>query len=1327
MIGSIVEKPSSSPKPPLFVPPSAPTPGGFPRAAHRSKSTSLFAQARSKPSPSRQIQAPVVQSTIPIPPPPRSRYPLESHHDQSVSEERRIIESAQRENEERIAGMSLDEREQEARELVERFGGGLADLLRKRREAREAKENSNATSASLSVSQVSVDSNSDEPASSPSITAPKETQEEPSVSKTVRFATNPESMPASFQSTISNQPISDPISPEDTPASILSQYFPTDTTYDPSKLEWLQPLPSNSTTLAPSAPSSSRYDLSGQPISISRSASLPTHLGLHHHGDDPGLAGYTLDEVLHLCLSTSVSQRVAMLDVLSKIVRVSARLDTNGILSQGEEAAEAESLAEKALEIAGRSLEEGRGGVNVISRGIEIIYEVLVGSGAQGEGKEEEDVEIHEEVIDGVLAPGLEGKDRSILVRLPGLIPLLVVQLGNPGLMSRTNHQLLAILVRMARLPDPVGDLLLSSSSVNSVSSSSPLLQSILRNLSESHPDPLNLILLHALVVSSRKTAERLTNHPSSPLPALLRFVALGSSSPHLLILARLSIDIYSSLGRYGLLSFICSDGSDIWRNIEITIHQNLRTLHSATPSWPSVSHLALARSFYSLLTSWTVCATDPHQTSPEHDITWSQVQGMGWFPDALVVLSGLLSMPWSSTGDTAKAFLVSVMGFVRAWIEGSKVNEPKGGEEVRLKVGQLAGLQVDKAEELSRIWAGSVQAELQKSEVSWSTVARTIRLMDGLIRLVDPSQASIEKLDETLGQTFDVLLTLSSHWSSKHVSFLDVRPITSFLTAYLLHKRSFLPTADWLSLALDVLRLLVPGDEPLARSLLEVVFALDLTEVPGGKTLLDQVGHRHGFWILEPFFYFVTSPSEESHIAPSFPMPRTLKQITSLRLPSARSSTSSPSSSSHPQSKCGLPLSPTWFFSPMDELLHSSSSRAFASAPPSWDASEPELVRATLAFARLVQTLPRSSLSSSNTTDKKNSSISRLNPSQVMYECMKIFLLEKGVVAPLEEPSKDEEGKEVFRDPGVEALVRDLLKPSLFWSSSYNPPRSSPFPSGLEQAHALSSISAPSSTMATTSGGQGGQTKDSSTPFFQTYTDFHALYSSISYAHPIFSSLLLPPLAMGYEKDYRALFWNGENVGLLPGFTTQVAHVLCEYNATQDDNESSGKRIEPYFYPQETQTDILGSYLRALVLPLNSTQGRPGLDRDRTEFLYWVAIHHLTSAIFSPESVVPKAAGTEVVVENRKRHPSARSFLLALLEKAGDVVLSDLVKYNQPERSISQTQSGQRSMRFPPGCYDLSGLSSSEIKARLDLVRGWAGERGVSRIKDVGFGRDFS
>lgn len=61
-------------------------------------------------------------------------------------------------------------------------------------------------------------------------------------------------------------------------------------------------------------------DFDGFPINYAESLSLPVHLGLHHHGEQPDLAGYTLKEIFLLCRSTIPAQRVINLKLLGNII-----------------------------------------------------------------------------------------------------------------------------------------------------------------------------------------------------------------------------------------------------------------------------------------------------------------------------------------------------------------------------------------------------------------------------------------------------------------------------------------------------------------------------------------------------------------------------------------------------------------------------------------------------------------------------------------------------------------------------------------------------------------------------------------------------------------------------------------------------------------------------------------------------------------------------------------------------------------------------------------------------------------------------------------------
>lgn len=112
---------------------------------------------------------------------------------------------------------------------------------------------------------------------------------------------------------------------------LKTHYFP-EITHNPSSLSWLQPPssspedPESESAYHPSssaismAPSSIRFSLRGTILAPTTSLSLPTTLGLHHHGDDPQAAGYTIPELAILSRSTFPAQRCVAWQVLGRIL-----------------------------------------------------------------------------------------------------------------------------------------------------------------------------------------------------------------------------------------------------------------------------------------------------------------------------------------------------------------------------------------------------------------------------------------------------------------------------------------------------------------------------------------------------------------------------------------------------------------------------------------------------------------------------------------------------------------------------------------------------------------------------------------------------------------------------------------------------------------------------------------------------------------------------------------------------------------------------------------------------------------------------------------------
>ncbi|NXU52130.1 RPAP1 protein, partial [Turnix velox] len=84
------------------------------------------------------------------------------------------------------------------------------------------------------------------------------------------------------------------------------------------KLEWMKDLPSPQQKKTKKG-MQARFSLKGELIPAD--ADLPTHLGLHHHGEEAERAGYSLQELFHLSRSQVIQQRTLALQVLGRIVQ----------------------------------------------------------------------------------------------------------------------------------------------------------------------------------------------------------------------------------------------------------------------------------------------------------------------------------------------------------------------------------------------------------------------------------------------------------------------------------------------------------------------------------------------------------------------------------------------------------------------------------------------------------------------------------------------------------------------------------------------------------------------------------------------------------------------------------------------------------------------------------------------------------------------------------------------------------------------------------------------------------------------------------------------
>jgi hypothetical protein len=111
-------------------------------------------------------------------------------------------------------------------------------------------------------------------------------------------------------------------------ANLHEKYFP-DLPADPSKLAWMAPIPTENSPADKESPyyphpeisiAALRFDFRGRFLSPRVSRSIPTSKGLHHHGEAPESAGYTIAELAHLARSAVPAQRCIAYQTLGRIL-----------------------------------------------------------------------------------------------------------------------------------------------------------------------------------------------------------------------------------------------------------------------------------------------------------------------------------------------------------------------------------------------------------------------------------------------------------------------------------------------------------------------------------------------------------------------------------------------------------------------------------------------------------------------------------------------------------------------------------------------------------------------------------------------------------------------------------------------------------------------------------------------------------------------------------------------------------------------------------------------------------------------------------------------
>ncbi|KAH0537458.1 hypothetical protein FGG08_005766 [Glutinoglossum americanum] len=120
-------------------------------------------------------------------------------------------------------------------------------------------------------------------------------------------------------------PSLDPTSP-DFLTTLHEKYFPSLPT-DPSKLAWMTPPNDDELSSSPYSPSHQslppsalRFDFNGRLLPPRTARAIPVTKGLHHHGDAPEAAGYTIPELARLARSAFPAQRCIAYQTLGRVL-----------------------------------------------------------------------------------------------------------------------------------------------------------------------------------------------------------------------------------------------------------------------------------------------------------------------------------------------------------------------------------------------------------------------------------------------------------------------------------------------------------------------------------------------------------------------------------------------------------------------------------------------------------------------------------------------------------------------------------------------------------------------------------------------------------------------------------------------------------------------------------------------------------------------------------------------------------------------------------------------------------------------------------------------
>lgn len=338
-VGDIVERKASAPKPP--APPTLKsTTTGFPEHKKRTK-TSAFKQQRA-------AAAYVSRPQPPTPAQDAARSDPSAGKELSFEDnERKRIDD---ENNRKLADMSEEEIRQEREELLSSLSPELVQMMLRRANLNEARGDTWKSASDDNKNTKAEKLQTREPLDPEAVSIPIPSAPRHAAAQTVTYADDDESAPidpgplqtpSQFKASqitdatpavhFPNPPTAPELDPSDPSflENLHTKYFPS-LPADPSKLAWMAPLPTSGSIADQESPyypgaaglnaSALRFDFRGALLPPRISRAMPTNKGLHHHGEAPEAAGYTVPELARLARSVYPAQRCVAFQTLGRFL-----------------------------------------------------------------------------------------------------------------------------------------------------------------------------------------------------------------------------------------------------------------------------------------------------------------------------------------------------------------------------------------------------------------------------------------------------------------------------------------------------------------------------------------------------------------------------------------------------------------------------------------------------------------------------------------------------------------------------------------------------------------------------------------------------------------------------------------------------------------------------------------------------------------------------------------------------------------------------------------------------------------------------------------------